>query len=212
MTVAQNDVFEVVIELQDEAERALVVRHYRVESVTETDEEAFLASLTGHIISTCQISVLPVLPGTASFTCVTAQRITPNPTRIATGFFPSNSGGVAGGSAPAQSCYLMSIYTARNDRRGRGRMYFPFPPDSFHGSGRIFDSQKLNVDNALNTLVSDDLVLPSGNGTLKPGVWSRGNPAAQPPVAAEFNDSVQTILRPVLASQKRRVNHHQSFA
>lgn len=204
MPLAVGTIIETVASWLSGPELAECVLHHRVKTAASgtVDEDIFAFSQAAEALfealtEACMVPTTMlvgtqtrVLPGFAGSGMITSS-------------FSEQVGGVSGEDAGAQECALVTKYTATTTRRGRGRMYIPFVPESFINSGKITTDARTLYEDNFRPLLSDLLEFGSG-GDAYAGVYSR--------TAAEFYPMTFAVLRPVTVTQKRRVNHRQPFA
>lgn len=200
--MAVNDVWECVFNYRDGQSAAQMVRHYRVaveESETQTELTDALAVKLG-ALATDLIEVTST--ASAALVCITSHRVIGGASRVFATFFGAANGAATGEANSAQLAILVSLYTNNITPSGRGRMYIPFPAESVSEGGVI-----------LNT-VADDIVAKvdpmlthftdAAQNEYDPVVYSRET------TSAAGIDS--RVLRPVLATQRRRRVNLQPFA
>jgi len=202
MTMAVNDVVQVTAFFRDGQSAAQVVRHYRLTAVTEDDDLTAMSSLMT-FLGTHWTNVIEVnSTASAGMVCLTAQKVMTGASRIFSAFFGAANGQVLGEANAAQLAVLVSLYTASTEAYGRGRMYIPFPAEANSEGGVI-----------LNT-VADDLLLAVGPMLIDftdsaDNEWS---PVVYGRSVEQANRITDYVLRPVLATQRRRRVGLQPFA
>lgn len=206
MTVAVDDLFVVNVEFENGPERAMNVIGYKCSAVLDSDEDVFIQALVDKVVVEAQEYVLNLSGEGTLLVCATARRVPPGePTRIYTEFGPGSASINPIHPSGAQTAILLSKYAASGETPKQGRIYLPFPAKDLSEDGQIKDGEKTLIASETDPWLKDPMVLTSV-GTVLPAIIRlvTGLPA----VAALVDD---LIIRPVLASQRRRVKHHQNF-
>lgn len=205
MTIAVDDILEVSVEHQLGAEHALNVMHYQVSTVENTDESIFLEQLIADLMLEWQQLNQSYMGEGGIVVCVTVQRISQtNPTRIYTEF----GTGVASPRTKAngaQAAILLSKYPDAGEEPKNGRLFYPFPADELSQEGQI-DADTVVTMLADFSKVLLDPVIMSGVGTVVSAIVRK-----DPILPAVISLVTDLVLRPVIATQQRRVKHHQPF-
>jgi hypothetical protein len=206
MTVAVGDVWQTIMEFQCGAEKGLLVRHHQVTVVNETSEELFGQALADRLeVIAGGISVSDMALD-CFLVCATAQRKPPaDPTRIYTTFGDGVKSILAAPNG-AQNCLLFSTYADPGEEPVQGRAFTPFPPESISTDGQVDAAEEAGLFSAWRPLLLDALLLAT-EGTLIPALYRQTSP-----IAGIASAIVTLVLRPVIASQRRRVDHHQTFS
>lgn len=205
MAIIVDDVFEVNVEFENGSERGMNVLHYKVSNVIESDEAPFIEALIAQLVLDIDATVQLYSGEGTTMICVTARRVKPGgATRVYTAFgdgVPSPREKMGG----AQLSMLLSKYALAGEEPFSGRTYFPFPSEELGDDGQIYTDQKTGILSQFGKWLSDPIVL-SSIGTVLPALY-RG--LTGEPIVSSLIDNL--VLRPVLASQNRRVKHHQNF-
>lgn len=203
MPIAVDDVFRVVVEHQLGPEHALNVIHYQVSDVINSDEKVFIPAMIASMMTDWQATLALFAGEDTVVVCVTAQRIPPGePTRIYTEF----GSGVASARTAAngaQQCILFSKYSDAGQDPAKGRFYYPFPADEVSQRGQIDDTQEIGLLSQFGKLLLDSRVLATV-GTVVVAIAREG-------LLPAVSLVTELVLRPVIATQQRRVKHHQNF-
>jgi len=202
MANAIGDVWKCVLEYEEGEERGMIVFHREVSLVNDTDEDVLGPALTAELVTLGDAINLALMGTGSSLVCATAQRVnTVAPTRIYTTF--STATASAGGtSLGAQQAVLMSSYPGAGELIKSGRNFFPFIDEGKQLAGQILDTIKTAFIDAIEPLLLDIIQLTSV-ADLKAVLYRR--------VGQIVVDVTTNVLRPVLATQRRRVIHHQTF-
>jgi len=208
MVIAIGDIFECAAEFRLGAETGQVVFHKQVTLVEETDEAIFGNALALDLQLNAG-STIADFGGTGAFiVCATCRRIPPaDPTRIYTEFGPQTPSIQMATAVAAQSAALFSTYPAPGGTPKSGRNYLPFLKSNSQVSGQILNADAPAMITSVNDWIFNQLILPA-IGELKPVLYRYATMVLPFLVV----DIVEMILRPVLSSQRRRVQHHQTFS
>lgn len=206
MANAIGDVWRCILEWKLDAEKATVVLHREVTEVTDQDEDVMGLAVVAKLVIEGDLITAAMLGTNAVLVCATAQRINEaNPTRIYTEF-STGTPSLGGTSLPAQDAVLMSSYGDPGSEIKSGRTFMPFFDSGKQLAGQILASVVSGVENAITGITLDEFTLVSV-GNLRAVLWRKATdllPAVVVPV-------ISNVLRPVIASQRRRVVHHQPF-
>ncbi len=206
MVMAIGDLISCNIEFENGPERAMNVLGYQVSALTETSESIFIQALVDEVVVEAQEAVLNVMGGGSLLVCVTGRRVLPgDPTRIFTAFGPGGASLDPSLPGGAQVCAILSKYPDAGEIPKQGRLYFPFMAKDLSDEGQIKDASKAIIKSETDPWLLDPLVLTSV-GTVLPAII-RLVPGF-PSVASLVQE---IVLRPVLGTQRRRVQHHQNF-
>ena len=202
MANAIGDVWRCVLEWQESQESGTIVLHREVSAVSDTDEDVLGDALATELVSLGDTVTDDMLGTGVVLVCATAQRINvANPTRIYT-VFSTGSASIGSTAEPAQAAVLASVYPAAGSAIKSGRSYFPFLDTAKSAAGQILSASKAAIEAAIEPLILDLISLTS-IADLKPVLWRTVGQIAV--------DITTSVLRPVLASQRRRVVQHQNF-
>lgn len=201
--MAVGDIWEWTVEIREttSGERGLVTGHHKLTIENDTD-----LSDTGNNLAT-QVTVLAtevvdaISGPNVGTVCGTSHRVSPTGSRIFTNYLQTGYGIQTDPAIPAQTAVLCAKYSDTLTQQGRGRVFWPFLSASFTSSGVILASYTNTITPQLEKLYLDDLT--AGQNTFEPQVWSR--------VGSQAHKITDLDLRPVLHSQRRRVNLHQPF-
>lgn len=106
-----------------------------------------------------------------------------------------NHGTVTEDTLPPNSTVLLSLYSARLDRAGRGRMFIPGVPKTFNQDGLLPQSAVSTFNTFADLLLVN---LSNSGGQWTPGVWSVTH--------SEFNQFVSYELRSWIHTLRGRRN------
>lgn len=202
--MAMFDIWESVLTFIEGREQAEIVIHHKLEAENEADLEDTAIALLTAVTSKANDIMEELNPTTVQMAVATTHRIkgTAGTSRYFT-LFPGATGGVSSDSVGAQLAAVFSKYTDNNSPTERGRTFWPFIARSIQNSGQIGLTVALSVQSDLDALYKDgfsDGQTNSWNGCI----WSRKDQTGY--------EITQVVLRPVLALQRRRVQHKQPFA
>lgn len=202
MANAVNDVWRCVLEWSESEETGMIVLHRKVTLVNDTSEDVLGAALALRMVDLGDDWASDLAGTGVNLVCATAQRINvANPTRIYT-VFSSTAPSIGSTAVPPQAAVLASVYPAAAALIKSGRSYFPFLDAAHQAAGEILSASQAAIEAAIEPLVKD-LITIASVAELKAVLWRTVGQ-----IAVEITSSV---LRPVLASQRRRVVAHQKF-
>lgn len=202
MANQSGDVWRINLEWELNREKGMIVLHREVSTVSDTSEDALGDALVAELVTLGDSVTAAILGNGAKLVCATAQRINAiNPTRIYSAF--STAAASAGATAlPAMASVLISAYPAAGAAIKSGRSYIPFLDEAKQKEGQILTTTKVPIENVLQPIV-EDLMSLAGVADLKAVLWRK--------VGEITADVISSVLRPVLANQRRRVVQHQTF-
>jgi len=202
-----DDVWECQVEYECGSERGSVVFHKQVTEVT-SPQESDLGNALATELATEAATANAARQGLDCFVvCATAQRVPPaEPTRIFVDY-GAQTPSINAASVAAQSAMLFSMYPDAGAEIKSGRNFIPFLDSSLQVAGQINDASKAGLLTDYSTFLFDQIIL-AAVAELKPVLYRYATDIL-PAVIVEI---AEILLRPVLASQRRRVQHHQNFA
>lgn len=195
--MALNDILEARIVCLTGQQVSINVRHYRITTVVAP--EPALSDIAFELDDEFGFFYKRQLSSSASYRGVGVRRIAPGP-RTVESVYTANSGpGTRGADLlPKQVSALVSLRTAEATRRGRGRVYIPFPsetdnnPDAVPSAAYLLDLAGLasGFDNAVVVLAG------GGSLTVTPGIFRKAD--------GTFRNITSVIARDRWATQRRR--------
>jgi hypothetical protein len=205
MTNVVGDIWECAVEFGLGGERGTVVFHKEVVEVSDTDEAAMGGGITVALDTLAQASLMAYLGGGSLVICSTARRVPPADVTRVYVKYGDGTPSVASISVAAQSSVLFSMYPAPGGEIKSGRNFIPFLASAEQISGQLLTANKTALELSFSEWLL--LLLEITEGDLKPVLY-RYATELDPHVVV---DIAEMVLRPVLASQRRRVKHHQPF-
>lgn len=197
MPFAIGDVVETVFRSQNVEQAGINVRHWTVTaaapaSMTDQDVANQFQALVGPLIAACMGSnsnMLQTAVRKVNGVPIGAQ--TPSNT-------PTIPGAVVSGDLPRQTSGLITLRTLTIGRKGRGRMYVPFPPTTLSDVNGQPTAGYLTALTALRNVVGANVVLTDGVNvmTFQPCLYKRGALVGTPVTSA--------VNRLSWATQRRR--------
>jgi len=121
--------------------------------------------------------------------------------------FPASSFGVlAQNPASATLCEVMTIYTSRGGKRGRGRIYLPAGSTAAADvSNGVWLAPQTTRTVALATALGNRYLNPLGSLQFRMGVWSRVIGGQTPPFTSDgFVRATALTVRTIVRTQRRR--------
>jgi len=182
------------------------VLYYRTDvEPGSTEEEADLvAGFLASVIPSWQASVVDQV----EFDCIQSQKVSPDPVRNSFDSFLNLTGDGTGTSLPSRNCALIQKFNPAVSGKGKkGRVYISGIDELEEKQGRLTVALKVLLDTLGQELI-DEVVGPD-SGIYKP-VWVTRNPA-DPSEITGFVSWTNFLVKPIMASQKRRVTPVNSF-
>jgi len=182
------------------------VLYYKVEVVpaagaAETD---LAGEFISFVLPTWQLAVDSFL----KFQCIQTQKVFPAPVTASFDAFVNLIGLAPGFSIPGRNCALIQKFNPAVSGKGKkGRVYVSGFPEAGEFEGRLTVAQAALLNNLGTALIAKLTGLNSGE--YQP-VWATKQPAA-PFAVTGSEEWTNFVLKPVLASQKRRVTPIQGF-
>jgi len=124
---------------------------------------------------------------------ITLRRLAPNPTRTME-FNIAWTGAVAQDSLPPSTAAVISRYNYSPGPSGRGRLFIPGIPATFHAEGQL-TAPALAIAVLLAAQV-DDFLEDGGTAFMEPGLWARAT--------SLFRVTEEAVARSILRQQRRR--------
>ena len=142
-----------------------------------------------------------------SFLYVEVERIVPLTGGPVTVNFPGGTvGGVSGGLASATLAEVVTIYSERGGRRGRGRIYLATPStDASSATDGQWTSTQTARTQAFATAMVNRYVAAGKPIGWALGVWSRASGPVLPPwSSSQFARATGLVVRNTIRTQRRR--------
>jgi hypothetical protein len=189
---------------------AVNVRYWRV--IAQPGGEPSPLAIAGFFSATFHAIYKAVLANTAFFHGVHAMKWRPAPPQVGSVNTVNQGPGTAGTEAlPKQVSGIITLTTGNATRRGRGRVYVPFPSEAH--SNPNGNPLQLYTDQLVNLAVSFRLELSMIGGntdtTFRPVLFGRARPAIgnRPALPEIITDITGAVARPKFATQRRRGNY-----
>lgn len=199
-----DDVWIIQQEWRYQNESALYGGHFREVEGLESDLEQAGISIAAHFDPFWTALLIPKLSDEVEVICTTAKKVTAPGSRIFTFYGAGVTGDVVGPPIQAGEAVLGAKYTAVNSATTRGRIFAPFIAAVHKSVNQILDSSKLVLTVMLEAMLRPDPAEDVDNvGEMCGVVWSDKLKTSE--------DITNIDLRPVLASQRGRVERHQNF-
>ena len=202
--MAYNDIFRLRVYQRFQTAQVVNVMHFLEDYAAVAGGALGLANdfvtnmrvtLTGRTVNACL------------FEYVEVQKIVPFEGGPEIVNFPTNTMGTVGGfCASATLCEILTIYSQRGGRRGRGRLYLP-GSDTYGSTtvnGAWQTSQTARTQAFANALATRYVFAP-GLGAYCLGVWSRASGPVNPPWStSQFARATSLTVRTTIRTQRRR--------
>lgn len=119
--------------------------------------------------------------------------------------YANQAGEVTGDGMNGTTAVLIAEYTVQWSARTRGRMYLPGLAEGSATNGRIHSSEYDAIQAAADLLFPPELVVTGPPaGKLVTVVFSAAKPNAVPPLDADWAGPIRPVVRPRIATQRRR--------
>ena len=202
--MAYNDILRLRIYATFQTAQVVNVMHFVSQDATGIDTPQDLAN-------DFATNMLATLRGRANsgvnYQYVEVQKIVPFAGGPATATFGSPSTGTVGSvCVSATLCEVLSIYSERGGRRGRGRIYLP-PASSTTteaGAGVWLTTQTTRTQ-AFATALGNRYITATPTPRWYLGVWSRASGPLFPPwTTSQFARATGLVVRNTIRTQRRR--------
>lgn len=202
--MAQNDVWEISQEWTCGVNSGLLRGHFKENDSHSLDLEQLGLKIVAAAEAHFYNQASQWMPTAAQVVCTTAKMVSNAGSRIFTQYGTGSQDGQASGTPVAAAmAMLVSKYSTVNDKSKRGRLFLPFLSQFFTDGEVIYDSQKVALDGWIEALFNPTSWSITDVGEMKGVIWS--------PKLKSAIEIANLVLRPVLASQRRRTVHHRSF-
>lgn len=201
--MAFNDIYRLRIYQTMHGAQVVNVMHFVCNDPAPVDQSLALAN---DFVTNLTTSLKNRAANAVAFNYVEVQKIVPFSGGPATVNFPGGTvGGVVGNSISATLAEVVTIYSERGGRRGRGRVFLP-PPETSTSSavnGQWVAAQTTRTQTWINAMMAR-YVTPVGS-TFALGVWSRRSGPVMPPwTTDQFSRATAMIARNIIRTQRRR--------
>lgn len=203
--MAVADVFETITYFNDSAERGACVLHWAQTGGTIPNADPYvIATNLAEFVQEKFSDVWAFHANSDAFvTCTLANRISPANGPVGNDF-TAQAGGLTSESPPAQVALVLSKYTNLYGKSYRGRNYIPFIADSQHDDGQLKQSYVTATQTYWNALYVGTKSIGTGQQEVFCGIYSRE--------LNQINAVTNLIIRPVLRTQRRRVQPRQGYS
>lgn len=203
---ALNDIVRVEVIFATTASSKFVgqcVLHYRASKVPENQPFSVCASELTDGIEAAWSGLVTQVSSVIKLSHIEVHGVTDKTASFSKTYDKAGSG--TAGNMPAQCAALLSLYTAKAGRFYRGRNYWPGFGKAGHDGGHWDSSLVKNLQTFGNALRS----IKGDTGTCQ---WEWGvyhvqdpkNPSGSP--TTQINDVTNVVVRPIAATQRRRVD------
>lgn len=196
--MAVNDVWEVGISLQIGSLPTMVVPHF-VETVSVVpDPPKLAATAIAQAIhaSGWMTALLACISEDVELLSIYVRKVSPTadvPLLYIVGTTPPVAGTNAAPADPSQVAALISLYTARMDRAGRGRMYIPGTPAGGNNEGLVIAVYLAELQAFCDVVPLTLVMIGPDAGEIRQCVWSRGQEEANVVLQATPRTNLATI-------------------
>jgi hypothetical protein len=202
--MAYNDILRLRVYYQFAAVQMVNVMHFVSQDVTGVDTPADLASDFGvNLLASMRARTA----NTVVFQYVEVQKIVPFAGGPAVYTYPASTfGSVAGSVASATLCEVVTIYSERGGRRGRGRVYLPTSEQSSSSaSNGSWTATQATRTAGFVTAMTSRYITATPTPRWYLGVWSRASgPLAPPWTTSQFARATGLVARATIRTQRRR--------
>jgi hypothetical protein len=201
--MAFNDIYRLRVYQRMHTAQVVNVMHFVCNDPAPVDQSATLAS---DFMTNMRPTLIARCTNQTAFDFVEVQKLVPFEGGPATSNFPTSTvGTVTGSCASATLCEVMTIYSERAGRRGRGRIYLP-GSDTFVSSPGVgtWNATQTTRTQAFANALTARYITPVG-GQFSLGVWSRAVAGPTPPWSTSaFARATGCVVRNVIRNQRRR--------
>ena len=201
--MSMNDVWEINQEYRFDEESGLYRGHYKEVVGGETNLEQAGLKIVLALHTLLSNIIAPNLASETDLVCTTARKVSGEGSRVFTQYGTEDIGSMAGPPIEAGTAVLVSKYTATNNAHARGRAFMPFLSKDFSFNGLVTVEHAITLEAMAEDYLNPQQLDVDDVGEMVGVVWSGTT-------SASF-DIVNVVLRPRLASQRRRKVHHQPF-
>jgi hypothetical protein len=202
--MAYNDIFRLRIYQRLHGSDIINVLHFVQDDPTPTYGAQQLAN---DFVTKMRPSMIARAVSQMAFSFVEVQSIVPFSGAPVTAAFPGGTvGSVVGGTVSATLCEVITIYTSRGGRRGRGRMYLAGASTATAdvSAGGWLSPQTTRTAAFATALATNYMQEPPVVG-WKLGVWSKVIAGPDPPWTTDaFVRATALTVRTIVRTQRRR--------
>lgn len=158
------------------AQVSINVTHYRISGVDGGGTAAVDGeSLASNFSSAMNAAYKALLPDSALFVGTSVKRIDPTASVEVGSADDSDYGSDTGDPLPTQVCGFIHLASSATSRSGRGRVYVPFPTETWNNAFGAPTAAYFTLVQALATAMLDKAAWAGtgGSGTCQLVVWSR---------------------------------------
>lgn len=203
--MAYNDIFRLRVYQREHGSQVVNVLHF-LEDLAAVGGGA--QGLANDFVTNMRATLIARSSPDLIFETVEVQSIVPFSGAAAVAAFPAATIGTrTGGTASATLAEVITIYSSRAGRRGRGRIYLAGVHSSGSGSptGGIHSTTQTTTTTAFANAVSTRYIFAPGLGAYCLGVWSRASGPTFPPWnTSQFVRATGLTVRTIMRTQRRR--------
>lgn len=202
MTLSVGDILLGTYNWTNRIEKGMIVRHYRVTDVSDDDDNASLQGLVDAMKDLGETITNDIHANGTTFVSATLARIETNPTRIFSAFGIGIP--VAGNfqGTGAQQAVVASLYPDAGSTPKQGRNFIPFLRGDYSESGQLETATVPDILAVIEPILLDDIPA-AALAIMEPIIYS---------YSTQLAAKIKTlVLRPVLGTQRRRVDPHQNY-
>jgi hypothetical protein len=203
--MAYNDVVRLRVYHLMQGAQVVNVYHFLANNAVLTQEPVDLAN---DFVTNMRATLIARTVNSCNFQYVECQKIVPFSGGPAVVSFPANTNGtMVGAAVSATLCEVMTIYSQRGGRRGRGRVYLPSGDcqNSLPSNGIWNNNNTTKTQAYATALVARYIDLPGAPANWHLGVWSRRSGPVNPPwTTDQFARATGCVVRTTIRNQRRR--------
>lgn len=202
--MAYNDIYRLRVYQRMQSAQVVNVMHFLEDFAAVGGSPLALAT---DFVTNMRATLIARTVNQVTFDFVEVQKIVPFEGGPVAVNFPASTVGTVGGScASATLCEVLTIYSVRGGRRGRGRLYLP-GSDTFGAApnnGSWLPAQTARTQTFANALATRYIFAPT-LGAYCLGVWSRKSGPEFPPWSTDqFARATGLTVRTTIRTQRRR--------
>jgi len=202
--VAYNDILRLRIYQTLQGGQVVNVLHFVNDDISGVQGALELAN---HFVTNLTTSLKARAFSGVAFQFVEVQKIVPFEGGPSIVNFPGGTvGGVGGSCVSGTLCEVVTIYSQRGGRRGRGRIYLP-PSDTSgtNATGGSWQAVQTARTTTFANALASNYIGASHSSVFTLGVWSRASGPEFPPWStSQFARATGLTVRTTIRTQRRR--------
>ena len=202
--MAYNDIYRMRIYQRLHTAQVVNVLHFVNDDISGVQGPLELAN---HFFTNLSTSMRARAIGGHTFELIEVQSIVPFSGGPVTVSWPASTGGTSAGTTPSATlCEVITIYSQRGGRRGRGRLYLAGAETSLNPTTNgVWNSAQTAKTVTFANALASNYVNTSHSSVFTLGVWSKASGPAEPPWStSQFARATGLTVRTIVRTQRRR--------